>query len=167
MKPFIYLCGKVDGLADWAAEDWRETVRSLLHPEFEVLSPLRGLGSRAKKHGVYGDPKDVGLTDSFIVERDLSDIRRSRAVLRYLSASNIPSFGSDMETAYAKMYGVPLVLTGPGAVDTDRLGPWMRYHSVAAFPFMSDATQFIKASYLLPGEEKEDFTGASSPATTE
>lgn len=132
MKPFIYLCGPIHGLTLEAASTWRQLAADLLLPEFDVLDPLRGKEWEGINPRLY--------TDQEIVLRDLDDIRRSRAVLRYCPG---PSHGSDMETFYAKQIGVPVVTFGHRD-PREALSIWLRYHTVQNLAGLDDAVRYLK-----------------------
>lgn len=147
-RPSVYLCGPIMGLQFGPANSWRARAEQLLAPEFSVLSPLRGKeGSAAFANGT------TQFSDQFIVQRDLADLRAARAVLRLFDGTF--SEGSAQETFYASRdLGLPVVTFGS---DTPReqLSIWLRAHTVANVTSLEDAVAFIKAMYLLPGEEVE------------
>jgi hypothetical protein len=140
--PLVYLCGAIGGRPVRDAVGWREVAAGLLAPEFGVLSPLRDMPPSigATDAGVIA-PRETAqtYTDAEIVERDLMDIRRAYLVLRYYDG---PSEGSPMECAYARMFGVPVVVYG---IDDPRdASPWLRYHSVRVLPTLEAAIAYIK-----------------------
>jgi hypothetical protein len=147
--PLVYLCGPIGGQTVQVALDWRLEAARLLAPEFRTLSPLRDADYRSADL----DPNRViaaretasSFTDNEIVERDLLDIRRSYLVLRHYSG---PSEGSPMECAYAKMFGVPVVVSG--VTDSRSVSPWLRYHAVRLMPSLTEAVQYIKSYWALP-----------------
>lgn len=142
-KPAVYLCGPIHGLDMKAAGDWREEATRLLAPDFVALSPLRGR--------VWTGDDYSHFTDDELVTRDLMDIRRSRAVLRYCPG---PSHGSDMETFYAAhVCGIPVVAFGEYVnVPRSKLSLWLRRFTVNNFGTLEEAVSYLKDYWLYPGE---------------
>jgi hypothetical protein len=147
--PLIYLCGAIGNRTLRDALTWREQAATLLAPDFNVLSPLRDGGEILR----LGDPERViaaretalTYTDAEIVERDLLDIRQSHLVLRHYLG---PSEGSPMECAYARVFGVPVVVSG--IADPTTASPWLRYHSVKILPTLEEAVTYIKRYWQYP-----------------
>jgi nucleoside 2-deoxyribosyltransferase len=103
-----YLCGGINGLSDSACHDWREVAKSLLRTE--TLNPMR-----RDYRGREGD-----FTNE-IVDGDINDIKNSQFIL--VNATK-PSWGTAMEIAYARRFGIPVVaFVGIGPVS-----PWLAYH---------------------------------------
>src|SRR5690348_7573653 len=101
-RSVIYLCGSIGDRTIEEAIAWRERATDLLAPELGVLSPLRDVQrfrTLDPQHRIEARETSHLFTDAEIVERDLSDIRRSFLVLRHYLG---PSEGSPMECAYAK-----------------------------------------------------------------
>lgn len=161
MKPLIYLCGPIQDCTKDQASGWRDRAAALLAPEFGVLDPLRGKYDPTGKvfrekyaSGTYVAARTAELySDREIVMRDIEDIRRSRAILRYYEK---PSEGSAHESAYANQHNVPLVLVTALAV-TD-LSPWTRWHAIKILPTVEAAVEYLKRSWLYPGDQFEPST---------
>jgi hypothetical protein len=146
-RPLIYLCGAIGDRPVHEAVAWRQEAAKLLSPEFHTLSPLRDFADdpRALDSGVIAARETArAFTDAEIVERDLIDIRRSYLLLRHY---NGPSEGSPMECAYAKVFGVPVVISG--VANTNDVSPWMRYHAVRILPDLTSAARYIKKYWAL------------------
>jgi hypothetical protein len=143
-RPLVYLCGPIQGLTFDEADTWRQEAEFLLHPEFGVLSPLRGKS--------YSGRVASGYTDEEIVVRDLADIRRSALVLRYCPG---PGHGSDMETFYAShTCGLPVVVFGSGvAGPREALPIWLRRHTVKNFGTLREAVDYIKSMWGDPEQQ--------------
>jgi hypothetical protein len=151
-RPLIYLCGSIGGRTLLEAREWRELATKLLAPEFGVISPIRDYTTEqlgTKNDGRVIAPRETSrdFTDAEIVERDLQDIRRSFLVWRHYLG---PSEGSPMECAYAKMFGVPVVVSG--IADSAAASPWLRFHSVRILHSLEDTADYIKR-YWHPGPE--------------
>lgn len=145
-KPFVYLCGPIDGHTHSSASIWRSAAATRLAPEFEVLNPLRG-------HEFEGTDWRGKFTLNEVVTRDLTDIRRARVVLRHFDS--ISSEGSAMETFFAAhVCGLPVVTFGT-TVTREGLPGWLQHHTVRHFALLNEAVAYVKAQYLLPGEEVE------------
>lgn len=157
-KPAVYLCGPINNRQFTAAERWRETAEQLLAPEFTVLTPLRGRGS-VKEHaanaaGAYtGTATAAEFTPRELVERDLMDIRMSRAVLRFYDGA---SEGSPMEAFYAThVLHIPVVVVNTTSTPNEHLTVWLRHHCVRIVNSVEEAAAYLKHIWLYPGEEIE------------
>jgi hypothetical protein len=146
--PLVYLCGSIGGRTIQDALEWRRQAAKLLAPEFGVVSPLRDyetpLDPDAARVTIEARETARRFTDAEIVERDLMDIRRSYLVLRHYLG---PSEGSPMECAYARMFGVPTVVSG--IPDATAASPWLRYHAVRILPSVEEAIAYIKTYWAL------------------
>lgn len=142
-RPLVYLCGSIGGKTQEEALAWRFRATELLAPEFGVLNPLRDLeatrGAYSAHSTIEARETSKAFSDNEIVERDLLDIRLSRLVLRHYLG---PSEGSPMECVYAKLYGVPTIVSG--IADPSAVSPWLRYHAVKLLPTLEEATTYIK-----------------------
>jgi hypothetical protein len=142
--PSVYLCGAIGGRSLREASHWRQNAAKLLAPEFCVIDPLRDVSSlrpaSSPKSRIASRETSRLFTDAEIIERDLMDIRHSYIVLRHYTGA---SEGSPMECAYAKMLGVPVVVSG--IRDPATASPWLRYHSVRLLPTLTEAIRYIKA----------------------
>jgi hypothetical protein len=148
--PLVYLCGSIGGRTLGEAREWRERASQLLAPEFAVISPIRDY---VRADSAIDDSKLIApretsrdFTPAEIVERDLLDIRRSFLVWRHYLG---PSEGSPMECAYAKMYGVPVVVSG--IPHQEAVSPWLRFHSVRILDSLEETAEYIKR-YWYPGK---------------
>jgi len=142
--PLIYLCGPIGGRTIRDATGWREDATRQLAPEFRTISPLRDLVSDAEigngERIIAARETSTTFTDAEIVERDLMDIRRCYLMLRHYSG---PSEGSPMECAYARVFRVPVVVSG--VKDPATVSPWLRYHAVKLLPTLKEAVEYIKS----------------------
>jgi hypothetical protein len=143
-RPLIYLCGPIGGQLTRDAVTWREEAAELLAPDFGVLDPLRDLTPEARRSQADSVITARETADTFtaaeLVERDLLDIRRSYLVLRHYLG---PSEGSPMECVYARLFGVPVVVSG--IKHWRDASPWLRYHSVRIVPTVPEAVAYIKS----------------------
>ena len=148
-RPLVYLCGSIGGRSLQEALAWREQATDLLAPEFSVLNPLRDHPALAQMENplrvVEARETAFHFTDAEIVERDLLDIRRCFLVLRHYLG---PSEGSPMECAYAKTFGIPVIVSG--IPDPSAVSPWLRYHSVKILPSVDEAVSYIKGYWSPP-----------------
>jgi hypothetical protein len=148
-RPLVYLCGAIGNRTLGDALGWREHATRLLAPELGVLSPLRdsiyGLNNDSASDVIAARETASTFTDAELVQRDLMDIQRAFLVLRHYTGS---SEGSPMECAYARMFGVPVVVSG--IEDPSAMSPWLRYHSVRMLPTLEDAVAYVKRYWLYP-----------------
>src|SRR4051812_17060002 len=127
MKPYVYLIGPINHVTQGEALNWRATAEALLLGQFIGLNPLRGTKAEAVFDGMgnYDHAKArLTIKSQEIVDRDLMDIRNSRAAIYNMSAG--PSYGSCMELPYCRMAGVPVF--GFEAPEKALTSPWIETH---------------------------------------
>lgn len=153
-RPLIYLAGPIHGQTSAESRAWRVTATRLLAPEFGVLSPMRGKEWAGVDYSKY--------TDHEIIGRDLQDIARAHAVLRYIPDG--PTEGSAMETFFAAHnHGIPVVTFGPGQSNRSKLSLWLRHHTVRNFETLHEAVEYLKTMWLPP----DDGIPAPAPAAAD
>lgn len=156
-RPYVYLCGNMDGLSVEDVTGWRVKAAARLAPEFDVLDPSdlqpRPKGDFYVPEGFADNPRGIAE----IVEPDIAAIRRSRVLLRHFVRF---SEGSPMEMVYAKFFGVPCVVFG--IEDPAKASPWLLYHATKVFgpgdEGLEQAVDLIKRAFLYPGETVERWT---------
>lgn len=156
-RPSVYLCGPINGRSFTDAEGWRTAAERLLAPEFGVLNPLRGkenkhTAANAATSSYTTQAAHENFTSREVVDRDLMDIRRCRAVIRYYDA---PSEGSPMEAFYAThVCGIPVVVINATQRPDAELSLWLHHHAVRIVPTLDEAVAYLKKLWLYPGEEQ-------------
>lgn len=112
-KKRIYLAGPILGCSTGEARVWRNDVKKVFEPDCECLDPM-----------VYSSSDDPAET---IVRNDLELIRKSDIILANMWKLGP---GTTMELAYAKVYGVPVVLVG---AEEFKASPWFAHHATLAW----------------------------------
>ncbi len=112
MRQFIvYLAGPITGVSFDDSTDWREYVIKAMPREIIALSPLRGKTYLAEEKSIAADYVDIPLScQRGITARDYNDVKRCDLLLVNLLGAKKVSIGTVMEIAWAKAFGIPIVL---------------------------------------------------------
>lgn len=124
MTTSVYLAGPIHGCTDDEVHCWRDAARDAL-PGYEIHDP-----SRRDFRGVESG------ADRIIVEGDKLEIASSSLVLAMVPA---PSIGTSMEILWAWSLRIPVVTVSSHA------SPWLRYHSTAIYPHLTEALHHIRS----------------------
>lgn len=107
----VYLAGPITGLHFDEAKDWRDSfIDRLAAYGWKGLSPMRDKEAFRIK-GKLNAFFDEGAA---AVERDLQDIRESRAVILNVLGADSISLGTMAEMGYAYAEGKPIILVTDG-----------------------------------------------------
>jgi len=116
----VYLAGPINGCTDAEANGWRDQFITD-NPGHTYLDPMvrdyRGREAECVAEIVEGDKDDIDGAD---------------LVVAYCWQV---SWGTGMEIFYAHSQGIPVVAVVPEGM---RVSPWLRYHTVAVVPTLSD-----------------------------
>ena len=122
----VYLCGGINGLSDDRCRTWREYSKERL--ECETIDPMRrdyrGIEDQNVAAIIDGDKADIDASDVLLVN------------------ATQPSWGTAMEVLYAWEHGKPCF-----CVASERISPWLRYHSTAIFDDINDAIRAINSGF--------------------
>ena len=120
--PLVYLLGPISGTSYKAARlGWRQKAATMLLPEIECLSPMRGdLGLEGvrsiKSNGSDYRTGDPYGSPAMVNRRDLNDCRRCEAaLLNTTAAARKPSIGSAIELGALWSFNRPVVAVGPAS----------------------------------------------------
>lgn len=112
-KPKVYLAGGMSWLSPAEALEWRQKAEWALEDRgIETLSPMRGHPADLADSAIirpFDDVAVAGGSDGVIL-RDLTDVRRSDALLVNLLGAPQISVGTAMELAWAYLLHTPAVV---------------------------------------------------------
>jgi hypothetical protein len=111
----VYLCGPINGKTDEECNGWRSKAKHWLGGSFVVVDPM-ARDFRGRENDNVAE----------IVEGDLADIAGCQFVLVNASA---PSWGTAMKVFHAWREGKRVV----AFTASDRISPWLRYHTHAIY----------------------------------
>ena len=121
---YAYLAGSIvhdDSVAP-EVRLWRDKASAFLASnQIWALSPTRGRPAGLSREAI------AMLSPNSIVDRDLSDIRRSSVLIVEMTLPSYPYIGSFMEMAYAKQAGIPIIVWS--TLQTITSHPWVKYHA--------------------------------------
>ena len=138
----IYLCGPINGRTDDECKDWRQKAKTFL-ATIGTFDPMdRDYRGRETEEGIAHQ----------IVESDISDIRKSDALLVMYDK---PSVGTAMEIRMAKAeLRIPVYVVD---VSNKPLSPWLIFHTDKIFSSVEEACAFILAESLkTPAQIEKD-----------
>lgn len=112
MRQFIvYLAGPITGVSFDASTIWRDEFIAAMPPEIIALSPLRGKTYLANEKSIAPDYFNIPLScQRGITARDYNDVKRCDLLVVYLLGAQKISIGTVMEIAWARAFGIPIVL---------------------------------------------------------
>ena len=106
-----YLAGPITGLSFDGAVNWREKLISLLPPEIQGMSPLRGKDYLEGSQEIAACYNDIPLSCSHgIMTRDFNDCKRCDLLIVNLLGANKISIGTVMEIAWAYAFRIPTIV---------------------------------------------------------
>jgi nucleoside 2-deoxyribosyltransferase len=128
---FIYLGGSINGHdTREAANDWREEATTALEDAgYRVLNPLR-------------DRSLADKNSKEIVNRDLTDIKRSSILLVEMAHQDKAYIGTAMEIRFAYERHKKIILWGEANVESH----WLKYHSTKRYRTLKEAIEAIKSA---------------------
>lgn len=136
-KQIIYLSGPIMDEHEGAARAWRETAKTLLHPYFKTLDPMRRQ---------FIDRQVDSANE--IVEFDLQDIRDADIILVNYNKASI---GTSMEVFYAA-HDLGKFVVSFSPFEFKNCSPWMVRYSTKILPTLEGACSYIK-THFGPGVE--------------
>ena len=132
----VYLCGAINGKTDEECNGWRASAKHMLGGSFVVVDPMardfRGKEDMNVEEIVKGDIADIDAADFILVRADL------------------PSWGTAMEVRHAFVTGKKIV----AFTDSDRISPWLRYHTHAIYDSLQRACMAVLNFDVLVGNKK-------------
>jgi nucleoside 2-deoxyribosyltransferase len=142
--PAVYLCGPI--VQDIKLSNaWRVEAAKQLNPSGIItLDPCRGK-DWSEVHSSGMDTTNHLFTNGRFVHRDLSDIRRSSAVLfNWPCEPGRQSIGTFMEIGYAVARGIPVVAVCAES-STPARHPFITELCVSPFALLDDACDYLIA----------------------
>ena len=133
----VYLAGPINGCSDGECVNWREQVKSWVHPQIEILDPME-----RDYRGIEMD----NIED--IIHSDKKAIHSSTFLLANVTR---PSAGTSMEIFWAWSLGIGTYAFTDG--DPNLVSPWIAYH--CRFISTSARFSFIKAVKDINGDKNE------------
>lgn len=142
----IYLAGPIFGKTDAEARSWRLLASKLLERKgHEGVDPF-----------AWGDYRDADTLDPRISDRVVAqDLLRLRKCDGMLVNAVVPSWGTAMEIAYARMFGIPVVAFGHfGRLGPDDIfypSPWLHHHAAYLTGEVEEAVDLLLMVLPNPG----------------
>lgn len=128
----IYLAGKITGLTEFEANNWREKAKTMLEIyNIKTHNPLAGFDI----NGNY-EPQEIVVRNKYYIDK--SDI-----ILAEMQHSG-PSLGTIGEIIYAAMKGKPVITWGRAEYNERA---WIKAHVTKHFETLEDAIDYIIAMY--------------------
>ena len=132
----VYLCGPINGKTDDECNGWRASAKHLLGGSFVVVDPM------ARD---FRGTEDINV--DAIVNGDIADID---SVEFLLVRADAPSWGTAMEVRHAFVTGKKII----AFTDSDRLSPWLRFHTHAIYDSLQRACMAVLNFDVLVGNKK-------------
>lgn len=128
----VYLAGKISGLSQNQANEWRDVARDYLSlHDIDTHNPFEGFDVDGKY-----EPREIVARNKFYIQK--SDI-----ILAEME-HNEPSLGTMGEIVYANMLGMPIFTWGTADYNGN---PWVETHVNKHFKRLDDALDYIVAMY--------------------
>ena len=129
MSSTVYLAGPVRNLDDGGLS-WRQEVREVLEPYYEIESPLDKYNPSVDEISVVekptpNDDSEVGFWE--IVRSDKAQIDKSDVL--FVGHKSVKMIGTPMEVMYAYERDIPIVIWDMDDVGEKNMSPWFRTHA--------------------------------------
>lgn len=129
MSKTVYLAGPVRNLDD-GGQSWRQDVRDVLEPHYDIESPLDKYNPSVEDievvdAGVWDDDSKVPYWK--IVSSDKEQIDDSDIL--FVGHKDVQMIGTPMEVMYAYERDIPIVIWDIDNTGESNMSPWFRKHA--------------------------------------
>lgn len=129
MSKTVYLAGPVRNLDDGGLS-WRQRVRDMLEPHYEIESPLDKYNPSVEDIEVADEAHsqdDSKVPYWQIVKSDKQQIDDSDIL--FVGHKDVQMVGTPMEVMYAYERGMPIVIWDIDGTGEENMSPWFRKHA--------------------------------------